>query len=355
VEPLVTTTRERDLGQYLGLVGRWAWAMFALYAAIYTAIAIVEGIPEAGAPVSLVSLGLVLGAALLISSPSPTPLPRARLLAICALVLAPVGVMLVNLPTHLGFESLVAWQLSAVNFVLFVLELRARVIAAWILVVVIVVVVAAWSVLRTGTPWLGVQLTYGQVVSLAAGTVFAIGLQRTARQVFAQQDAERVRAADEAARSAGDAHRAAELAEVRALAGPLLQAIASGAPVDRRDALTLEAALRDRIRGRGLSIEPLVSALRRARERDVDALVLDDLGDALLAPDQAVAIATWCAERIDALPSSHVTIRLAPTAGGAVVSIADAEGIVGELKVPAAPGGGSASTARRAPRRTTGP
>lgn len=348
--PVVTSARPHDVGRFLGIVGPWAWVLFALYVAVFTLIAIVVGIPGAGVPVTVVSLALIVAAALLVASPSPTPMLWGRLLVIAALCLAGVVVMLLDLPTRLGYESLLTWQLAAVNFLLFVIELRARIVEAWGLLVVIVAVVATWSVLRTGEPWLGLQLTYGQGVSLAAGTIFAIGLRRTVRQIFAQEDAERMRAGVEAARRAGDAHRAAELAEVRALAGPLLRRIARGEAVDRREALSLEAALRDRIRGRALAIEPLVSALARARARDVDALLLDDLGDAALGTEAAARVARWCAERVDRMPGPRITIRLAPADGGAVVSIADADGIAGELAVPVdggSPGTPATSSARR--------
>jgi hypothetical protein len=350
VEPAVTAPASRDVGRFLGIVGPWAWVLFALYAAVFGLIAVVAGIPRAGLPVTAASLALILAAAFLVASPSPTPMPLPRLLAIAALCVAGVLVMLLHLPTRFGYESLVTWQLVAVNFLLFVIELRARIAEAWLLLSVIVVMVATWSVVRTGEPWLGLRLTYGQAVSLAAGTIFAIGLRRTVRQIFAQEDAERARAGVEAARRAGDAHRAAELADVRALAGPLLRRIARGEAVDRREALSLEAALRDRIRGRGLAVEPLVSALARARDRDIDALLLDDLGDAVLSPDQAAAVAGWCAVRLDRMSGPRVTIRLAPGPRGAVVSIADADGIVGELAVPvdAGPAGGpGVSSARR--------
>lgn len=344
------TAPQRDVGRFLGIVGRWAWALFALYIAVFTLIAVVVGVPRVGLPVTAASLGLVVAAALLVASPSPTPLPWGRLVAIAALCLAGVVAMVLDLPTRLGYESLVTWQLAAVNFLLFVIELRGRIVEAWILLAAIVAVVTVWSIVQTGEPWLGLQLTYGQAVSLAAGTIFAIGLQRTVRQIFAQEDAERARASVEAARRAGDAHRAAELADVRALAGPLLLRIARGEAVDRRAALSLEAALRDRIRGRGLALEPLVSALARARDREIDALLLDDLGDAALGTQQAAAVARWCAERIERMPGPRVTIRLAPAPGGAVVSIADADGVVGELAVGLerdSPGSPAISSARR--------
>jgi hypothetical protein len=338
MEPAVTAPASRDVGRFLGIVGPWAWALFGLYTAVFALIAVVVGVPRVGLPVTAASLALILAAAFLVASPSPTPMRLPRLLAIAGLCVAGVAVMLLDLPTQLGYESLATWPLVAVNFLLFVIELRARIAEAWLLLAVIVVMVATWSLVRTGDPWLGLQLTYGQAVSLAAGTIFAIGLRRTVRQIFAQQDAERARAGVEAARRVGDAHRAAELADVRAIAGPLLRRIARGEAVDRREALSLEAALRDRIRGRGLAVEPLVSALARARDRDIDALLLDDLGDSGLGEEQAVAVARWCALRLDRMSGPRVTIRLAPGPRGAVVSIADADGIVGELAVPVVTG-----------------
>jgi len=327
------TAAHRDVGRVLGIVGRWAWVLFALYVAVFTLIAVVAGVPAAGVPVTAGSLLPILTAALLIASPSATPIPWPRLVAIAVLCLAGVVVMLLDLPTRLGYESLVTWQLAAVNFLLFVLELRGRIVEAWVVLLLIVVAVAVWSIVATGDPWLGLQLSYGQAVSLAAGTIFAIGLQRTVRQIFAQEDAERARAGVEAARRAGDAHRAAELADVRALAGPLLRRVARGDRVDRREALSLEAALRDRIRGRSLAVEPLTGALARARDRDVDALLLDDLGDSTLGADEAREVAEWCADRVDRMPGPRITIRIAPAPGGALVSIADGDGIIGERAV----------------------
>ncbi len=340
------TPRSRDIGEYLGLVGPWAWMLFALYSVVYVLIAIVEGLPHAGVAVTAGSLLCVLTAALLIASPSPTPLPPVRLVPIALLCVATVVIMFAELPVDIDSQPLESWQLGAVNFVLFVLELRGRIVSAWVLMAVVVAIGAGWSVLHTGDPWLGLKVTYGQAVSLAAGTIFAIGLQRTARQIFAQQDAERARAAEEAALSAGDAHRAAELAEVRALAEPLLQRIADGERPDRREAVTLEAALRDRIRGRALAIEPLTGALRRARERGADVLLLDDLGDAVLPEERAQEVAAWCATRLDAITGPRATIRIAAAEGAALVSIADADGMVGEETVPLQTEAGSAFAAR---------
>ena len=334
--------RGRDIGQYLGVVGPWAWVLFGLYVAVYTTIALVGGAPTAGIAVTAGSLGCVIVAALLIASPSPTPLPRPRLIAIGVLAVAAVLIMYADLPLHLEPLQMVSWQLGAINFVLFVLELRGRIVAAWVLMALIIAISAGWSIVRTGSAVHGLELSYGQAVSLVAGTIFAIGLHRTARLIFAQQDAERTRAAAEASLRAGDAHRAAELAEVRALAGPLLQRIAADAGADPREAVTLEAALRDRIRGRALAIEPLIGALHRARERGADALLLDDLGDATLGAVQAAAVAQWCTTLLDSLDSPRVTIRIAPADDGALVSVADADGIVGELAMPRENGHSSA-------------
>ncbi|MGN6325917.1 hypothetical protein [Pseudolysinimonas sp.] len=346
----MTPHPDRDIGLYLGVVGRWAWVLFGVYCAVYLAMAVIGGAPTAGAPVTAVSLGCVILGALLIASPSPTPLPWWRVGAIGILGIGAVLVMYSDLPTRLEPLQVVTWQLGAVNFILFVLELRGRILAAWVITTAVLAISVGWSLLRTGAPWLGVNLSYGQAVSLVAGTIFAIGLQRAARLIFAQQDAERARAAEEAALKAGDEHRAAELADVRSLAGPLLQRIAAGEDADPTEALALEAALRDRIRGRALAVEPLLSALERARARGVDALLLDDLGDRPLSARQSAEVAHWCAERLEVLAGPRATIRIAPGEGGPVVSIADADGIVGEHEVGSRDQPGSADAARRDPR-----
>lgn len=345
--------RDRDVGELLGLVGRWAWVFLGLYTVVFGSIAVVDGLPTAGAPVTFGALALVLAAAVLIASPSATPLPWMRLAAIAALSWGAVAVMLVDLPVHRP-DPLSSWELGAVNFILFVLELRGRIAVAWTLMGVVVLTVMGWSVIVSGDPWLGVALTYGQAVSLAAGTVFAIGLQRTARSIFAQQDAERARAAEEAARSAGDAHRSAELGEIRRVAGPLLARIAAGDAVDPEEAVRLEAALRDRIRGRGLAVEPLIGALGRARARGLDALLLDDLGEATIAAEVAGELAAWAAAHVDAANGTHVTVRLAAAPDGAVVTIADADGVVGERLVPRVGDDGGAREVGRDPARRRG-
>lgn len=330
---MVTPRRDRDVGELLGLVGPWAWVFLGLYAVVFTTLALVDGLPNVGAPVTFGALVLVMAAATLIAAPSATPVPVPRLVVIGALAWASVAVMFIDLPVRRS-DPLSSWELVAVNFVLFVLELRGRIVAAWALMGVVMLTAVVWSLIHSGQPWPGIALTYGQAVSLAAGTVFAIGLHRTARSIFAQQDAERFRAAEEAARSAGDAHRSAELAEVRRLAGPLLARIVAGDPVDPGEAVGLEAALRDRIRGRSLAIEPLVGALGRARERGIDALLLDDLGDAAIAPEVARELAAWAAAHVDTARGTHITVRLAVAPDGAVVSIADADGVVGERTAP---------------------
>lgn len=350
----MTPRRDRDVGVLLGLVGPWAWVFLALYAVVFTTLALVDGVPNVGAPVTLGALVLVMGAAALLAAPAATPVPMPRLIAIGVLAWGSIAVMLIDLPVRRS-DPLSSWELVAVNFVLFVLELRGRIVAAWTLMGIVMLTVVGWSLIHSGQPWLGIALTYGQAVSLAAGTVFAIGLQRTARSIFAQQDAERFRAAEEAARSAGDAHRSAELAEVRRLAGPLLARIVAGGPVDPGEAVGLEAALRDRIRGRSLAIEPLVGALGRARGRGINALLLDDLGDAAIATEVARDLAAWAAAYVDAARGTHITVRLAVAPDGAVVSIADADGVVGERTAPLlseashAPSAGPPSARRRDP------
>jgi hypothetical protein len=350
----VVNPRDRDVGRFLGLVGRWAWALFAFYMVAFSIIAIVGGSPSAGMPLTVVSLAFIALAAVAMTSPSATPLPPARLAIVAVGSLGAVTTLAFALPARMPSAQPEWWQLDAVNFIVFVVALRGRAAAAWIIAAAVVAIMVVWSTLRAGGPFGGLVLTYGQVVSLVAGTFFAVGLQRTTRQVFAQQDAEEERAGEEAAREAGDAHRAAELQQIRALAEPTLRAIAERRTADLAGALVLEAALRDRIRGASLAREPLVAELRRARDAGRDVLLLDDAEDA--PPPEAVAdgAAMWCADLLCSARGQRVTIRLAVEGAEWVVSLVDADGELAERRWAGA-GSGSTSPAGRDAARAVAP
>jgi hypothetical protein len=125
--------------------------------------------------------------------------------------------------------------------------------------------------------------------------------------------AERERAGNDGREAETSGVQDAELQLVRDLAEPTLRQIVAGAASDRDGVRTLEAALRDLIRGRSLLIEPLVSALRSARAGGVDIVVLDDLGEHRLSSDDLTRSARWCAAQILRDSASSIMLRIGPS------------------------------------------
>lgn len=312
---------EQDMGRQLRLIGPGAWTIFALYGAVIIALTYVFERPNRSAATDVVAIAILLAAALLIVSPSPTRIPIWRVVGVLSLALTAVALLTVREPIQSNLPDQAAWYQAAANFLFFGLALRGRVAAAWIGETLMIAFVCAWSTAATGSPLYGIAMSYGQPISLVAGTIFAIALHTTARRIVEFRTAQRHRAALEAGEAAENAAAESERRKVRELAEPTLRLIAAGRNPDKEDARTLEAALRDLIRGRSLAIEPLNTALREARRRGVDVVVLDDSSGAS-ATDQVLArAAAWCATILETIHSGTSTIRLADTPRGGLVTI----------------------------------
>jgi hypothetical protein len=337
VEARVSAVRERpapsgprdipsdDVGR---LVGPGAWLLFALFAITISFQAIVLGGPPMRTPLGFLALALVLGAAALMAARSVAPLPVWRTWVVMIVPLLTVALIAGQQTFHDHPPGYEAWELGANNTLAFVLAIRGRIAAAWIAEALSIGTLCVWSVLVSGSPLYGISISYGQPVTLIAVTAFAIGLQRTARRILEFRAAERERAGREAMDAAARIGDESELSIVRDLAVTTLTEIAEGGSPDPAVVRSLEAALRDIIRGRSLAIEPLTGALREVRERGVDVVVLDDLPDVRppetqVAPAELARASEWAASQI--LPSSAraITIRIAPgeNVGSASVTV----------------------------------
>ena len=326
------STPERDIGRMVGLVGIGAWLLFALYVVVFVWISILADPGQLVRPLGAVGVLALLAGALLAASPSRTPLPMWRLVSIWGSVLLSTALLLQGLPTDAqpGFR---VWELGAANFVLFAVAVRGRALGAWIGEALMIGTVAVWSQFATGSVWFGLGFSYGQPVSLVAGMAFAVGLHSVARQIFEYQDADRIRVAEAAGRAESDAQRHEGLNQVRALAEPILRAIADRRRPDRNAVVSLEASLRDRIRARQLAVEPLMSALSRMRESGAQVLLLDDSEPLLLTETERRGVAEWCVERLAEAQAASYTIRLAPDGDHLVVSVVADGGYAAEMSV----------------------
>jgi hypothetical protein len=212
-----------------------------------------------------------------------------------------------------------AWFLGAITFDLLGLTVFGRFRAAWITMLLLVLVCLAWAVLD-GRPMLdGVLLVVRHVATLAVGTALAVSLRRSSAASEAFRAVQRRRRMEEdVARARAGARRGA-VEQVLEQAGPMLRAIAEGRRLtaeDRRQMLVLEGALRDQIRIPRLTRSRLRGVVDTARRRGANVLLLDEADAATeQARQQAV---DWLAERLEQVSEGRFVGRLRDVEGGGV-------------------------------------
>ena len=273
--------------------------------------------------VSAIALILVIGAAILITRPGPYPLRLNSTFITVAVVATSTALVSWQLPDS-GWPGYASWHLGANTFLLLGLGLRGRSGWAWIGMAAMVGVTVLWTT-STGQGLLaGINLVDRQAGTLLIGTIFAIGLSRTARRIDEFNDTESRRAADQAALEAGNEERSKQFARLDTGARPALELIAGQGPLaqhERDEFLILEAALRDGIRARALSREPLSTFAREARRRGVEVVFLDDSESHDHTPDEEERIAGWVASQLCEVNTGRFTARVLPFGRAKVASI----------------------------------
>ncbi len=232
---------------------------------------------------------------------------------LAAIAVGPVSVVLVA--WQLVDGGYTAWYVGAATAMLFLVNLRGRILFAWIGCAFF----AAALIASGFTTWAGVEETVltaaRQSAILGFGTLTAIGLRRTGRSIrhlTAEADA---RSAAEAANLAASDERAGRLADLRRTVVPLLERIAADerpSDADRLEFAAAEAELRDGLRARGLRQHRLVDAAKAARTRGVDVVLLDDSDPELLDPDDLDRFADIAVSALGDATDGRVIARLLP-------------------------------------------
>lgn len=207
------------------------------------------------------------------------------------------------------------WFLGAATTSAFYIALRGRIGAAWLTFGLVGAVSMVWAITTdVGVPT-DLALLAKQAPVLLVGTLFALGIERTARSIETLAAVEAARAEVDAAESAMASERRERLAQLDAVATPLLRRLVRPEPLtddDRAHFARAESEVRDSIRARSLSVEPVLSAVRRARERGVDIVLLDDSDPSRLHPGDLEAAVERVAAAIESTASGRVVARLLP-------------------------------------------
>lgn len=214
------------------------------------------------------------------------------------------------------------WALDFAAYLATFLIVRGNVVAGVIGSALVPGMAALWAWPRQPSPQ-----EWALLLGIPIGCFFAAAAWRLVlRRIVVRERVHRGEAARAAEHAEADAEALAatraELAEISAQVGPLLERIAAGEPVDDdlRARLTFtEAGVRDRIRAPHLSHPDLVAAIEALRRRGVDVVLLgEDSGGSRQLSD---ALANAIAAAIAPVRAGRVTVRRLPEGRPAAVSV----------------------------------
>jgi len=206
-------------------------------------------------------------------------------------------------------NTFATWYIGGLGALLATTAVRGHLTIAWVASAIVVAEVVAWggatAIIESGI--------VGMVLMVAAGQAISLGLERAS--IEARELAE-LASADAAATAATSMQRLerklrAQLALESAL--PILQRIVAAggnlSDAERVEARLSEAALRDEIRGRELINDRVREAVRLARVRGVEVVMLDEGGLDGLETEQKTTILNDVAAALDGLNFGKATVR----------------------------------------------
>lgn len=206
-------------------------------------------------------------------------------------------------------SSYSTWYVMGIATIMSSTAIRQQRVIAWIGTGILFIQVVSWaglaSGIQTGLP--------GALMLVFAGHAISTGLAKAYKETMAfNQEALTIKKEQSANAAASEVRRSRlELALRGAL--PFLKQIK-----DQRGNLTedqrilarlFEAELRDEIRGRSLMTEPVRASVRRARERGIEVVVLDEGGLDSATKNEVLEISMKAAKEIDQVREGRITLR----------------------------------------------
>lgn len=251
--------------------------------------------------ITAVAFAAMLGAAAIVVLAPGRRMPVAPATAVVVLALAAVAAVVPGLPGA-GWPGYAAWPLGAGTFVAMALTLRGRVGLGWLLLAAMTALCLLWGLLGGEGPVAGLNLVARQAGELLLSTLFAIGLNRTARSHDELLAVRRQELLDRDLTGAELAARQDAVRRVLEEAGPTLSRIAAGQVFDAGERVriaAIEGRLRDEISLAPIRSDTLEQALDAARQRGVDVVVLTDAAMEDVPTPVRLRAADWLAERLD--------------------------------------------------------
>lgn len=210
-------------------------------------------------------------------------------------------------PDHI--DSHTTWHVAGIATLMAIIALRQHKVMAWFgvgLMCLQVLIWGGWGVLFNA----GI---IGALMLVAAAHAASVTMAATAKAVVDFREQALATAAATAAKSAARIERQSRVEQALEAALPLLNKIerldGNLGDADKKQALALEAMLRDQIRGRHFDSPELLGEIASARKRGVEVQVLDDGGLEQLAEGERQRILTEVAKQVATVQMGKLVIR----------------------------------------------
>ena len=288
--------------------------IFILYVLI-TLLEVRAGSYRHLAPVIAGLLAIGLSALALLKRRPGYSLP-ARTAALVAAAAGGADALIIFQIDFAGWPSYTSWCIGASSVLCCGLIVRERPRQAWAGLLLIITVIGVWTLITGRNPITIFALGSGQFSTLLIWHSTArISIAITARTAASEAAGAEIIARRRAHQESEVLMRQA-MTSVRRRVGPLLTAIAEGAPITagmRTRARMLEVELRDERRAPFFTDTRVIESARAARTRGIDVILLDDRGTGDdLTHEAQKAVIDRASQALDDAQAGQVVIRLLP-------------------------------------------
>jgi hypothetical protein len=174
-----------------------------------------------------------------------------------------------------------AWSAGAGTFLCLGLVIRLRARAAWSGIGLMLLSALVWCLTTGKSPSVALALVFGQAATVALWQLAARWSSSAGARILDAEDQRRELATQRHVQEESTRLMTDSLASVTARVRPLLERVASDAPLTELDGVEaglVEAELRDELRAPFFTGTAVVGSARDARRRGVDVVLIDDGG-----------------------------------------------------------------------------
>jgi hypothetical protein len=219
------------------------------------------------------------------------------------------------------------WYVIGIATLMATTAVRQQKFIAWLGTAILVFQVISWAGLIAG-----IQTgLIGALMLVFSGHTISVGLRNAYRDTMAFTKLALDTQTEKVVNAASSQERRARLDSALKGALPMLNIIKSShgklTEGQKQEARLLEASLRDEIRGRGLMTNAIRDAVKNARLRGIEVVLLDEGGLDQLTPNHRSEILAQVAESIAGVKEGRITLRAPADEAWRVTLVATRAGI----------------------------